>query len=40
MQGNLTNVYGLGSARSLADYKDFTGIDIKIKNLEIRDTKP
>jgi len=33
VQGNLTNVYGLGSVRSLADYKDFTGIDIKNKKI-------
>ena len=33
VQGNLTNEYGLGSVRSLADYKDFTGIDIKNKKI-------
>ena len=30
---DLTNIYGLGSIRTLSDYKAFTGIDIKNKKI-------
>lgn len=30
---NLSNIYGLGSVRTLSEYKDFTGIDIKNKKI-------
>ena len=30
---DLTNIYGLGTSRTLNDYKNFTGIDIKNKKI-------
>ena len=30
---DLTNTFGLGSSRTLSQYKDFTGIDIKNKKV-------
>ena len=30
---SLKNIYGLGASRTLSDYKDFTGIDIKNKTI-------
>ena len=30
---DLKNIYGLGSIRTLSEYKDFTGIDIKNKKI-------
>ena len=30
---DLTNIYGLGTSRTLNDYKDFTGIDIRNKKI-------
>ena len=33
IKNDLTNIYGLGSIRTLSEYKDFTGIDIKNKKI-------
>ena len=33
INGGLINIYGLGASRTLSDYKDFTGIDIKNKTI-------
>ena len=33
IKGDLKNIYGLGSTRTLSDYKNFTGIDIENKKI-------
>lgn len=33
IKGDLNNIYGLGSTRTLSDYKNFTGIDIENKKI-------
>ena len=33
IKGKLSNIYGLGTVRTLSDYKIFTGIDIENKKI-------